>query len=322
VSDGTIYLTNFAPSTDNSAIALDAQDGSERWRTNLTGSEFPDFHQSVVIEDLFVVALDSELVALDSESGEERWTQPIPRFPGATVADEATGTVLNCRRELIQAFDTDGEKRWETTSVSGATPAVFDDTIFVLGTIDNSAALAALSMDDGTVRWTTEIESPPESTDPVATPQGVVLIDDRTLVVHDRDTGDRIREIHSLDDGSEIVPQSVAADGGTVFVTSPATIGAYDIETGTEQWSLDERVGNDGLCIGNETVVVPVDDPSYSPDNSSKTISVLERSSGEMRWFYAFDAQHSPLTSPPVLTDGAVFFTGNSFDGIGALGAV
>lgn len=74
VSDGTVYMTNFDPSHDGSAIALDAQGGSEEWRTtlNATGD-----NGTAIVDDRFLVAYDAELVALDPQSGERIWTEPI-----------------------------------------------------------------------------------------------------------------------------------------------------------------------------------------------------------------------------------------------------
>jgi outer membrane protein assembly factor BamB len=64
-------MTNFDPSNDGSAIALDAQDGTEQWRTTLNAS---GQHGTVVVDDRFIVAYDTELVALDPQTGERVWT--------------------------------------------------------------------------------------------------------------------------------------------------------------------------------------------------------------------------------------------------------
>ena len=76
-----------------------------------------------------------------------------------------------------------------------------------------------------------------------------------------------------------------------------------------------------GLCVGTETVVVPVDDPEFAPQK--KTISAFDRKTGATRWYYAFDPGfHHHVTSSPALVDGAVFFTATHIDGLGALGDV
>jgi len=319
VSDGTVYTTNFDPSHDGSAIALDAQDGTERWRTTLDAS---GDNGTVVVDDRCIVAYDAELVALDTQTGERIWTEPTDGFE-RLVVDEATGTVLVASDIGIEAFGAaNGEKRWETYTVSGPVraPAVYDERVFAVGNVDGVASLVAFSLEDGSDRWRSELTSAPESAAPVATRDGVIVSDDRTLVVHDRDTGDRRREFRSFGE-DDVVPRTVAAADGTVFVTSASGVVAVDGETGTERWRRDTPVYKPGICVGTETVVFPVGNPEFAP--GKKTISAFDRESGELRWHYSFDPGfHHQVTSPPVLVEGAVFFTATHTDGLGALGDV
>src|SRR6056297_684481 len=59
IADGTVYTTNFDPSTDGHAFALDAQDGSELWRTPLDGA---GDHGRALVDERFIVAHGRELV--------------------------------------------------------------------------------------------------------------------------------------------------------------------------------------------------------------------------------------------------------------------
>ncbi|MDF9744597.1 PQQ-like beta-propeller repeat protein [Natrinema sp. S1CR25-10] len=321
VSDGTVYITNFDPSNDGSAIALDAQDGTEQWRTTLNAS---GDHGTAVLNDRFFVAYDTELVALDPQTGERIWTEPTngPDSSELLVADEATGTVLVASTGGIEAFRAaNGEKRWETDTVRqlARSPAVYDGRVFAVGKVDGAPSLVAVSLKDGTERWRSELTSAFEIAAPVAIQDGVIVSDDQTLVVYDRETGDRRRELYSFDETEDVIPQSVAADDGTVFVTSESGAVAVDSETGTERWRRNAPVYNPGICVGTETVVFPIDDPEFSP--GTKTISVFDRESGEMRWHHVLDWAHS-MTVPPVLVDGAVFYTTSSIRGLAALGDV
>ncbi len=321
VSDGTVYTTNFDPSNDGSAIALDAQDGTERWRTTLDAS---GENATVVVGDRCVVAYDTELVGLDSRTGERVWraTTNGLDFSELLVADEATETVLVGSDEGIEAFRAaNGERRWETDAVRRLvrSPAVYDGRVFAVGSVDGAPSLVALSLEDGSERWRSELASVPESAAPVATREGVVVSDDRTLVVYDEETGDRCCELVSF--GEEVAPRTVAAADGTLFVTSESGAVAVDSETGAERWRRDTPVYDSGICVGTETVVFPLDAPEFEPNE--KTISAFHRDSGEMRWYYALDSNfHDDVTSPPVLVDGAVFFTANNIDGLAALGDV
>jgi len=320
VSDGTVYTTNFDPSNDGSAIALDAQNGTEQWRTTLNAS---GRNGVVAIGNRCVVAYDSELVALDSETGDQVWTKLTTGFE-QIAADEATGTVLVAANGGIEAFrTTDGEKQWETDTLRQLvhTPAVYDGRVFAVGYIDGTPYLASVSLEDGSDRWQSELTAAPESAAPVATQGGVFISDDRTLVVHDRETGDPRRELCSFGEKNDVIPRTVAVDNGTVFVTSSYGAVAVDSETGTERWHRDTPVSKPGICVGTDTVVIPLEDPAFAP--GKKTISAFDRGSGQMRWYYEFDPGfHHQVTSPPVLVDGAVFFTATHIDGLGALGDV
>jgi len=320
VADGTVYTTNFDPSNDGSAIALDAQDGTEQWRTTLDAS---GDNVTVVVDGRCVVAYDEELVALDSETGERIWAESISEVE-QLVADEATGTVLVASDRGLEAFRAaDGERRWETDTVRQLVhaPAVYDGRVFAVGDVGGSPSLAAFSVEDGSDRWQRELTALPESASPVATRDGVFVADDRTLVVHDRDTGDRRRELGSFGDEDAVVPHTVAVDDGTVFVTSSYGAVAVDSETGVEQWHRDTPVYEPGICVGVETVLFPLGDPAFA--SGEKTISAFDRGSGELRWYYGFDPGfHHQVTSPPVMVDGAVFFTATHIDGLGALGDV
>ncbi|MFC4408207.1 outer membrane protein assembly factor BamB family protein [Haloarchaeobius iranensis] len=323
VSDGTVYMTNFDSSRDGSAIALDAQDGTEQWRTTLGGSESPG---SVFVDDLFIVAYETELVALDSQTGEQVWTKTTNGLdhPELLVAEESTGTVLIASDTAIEAFEAaTGEKRWETNTVRDIfpAPAVYDGRVFAVGEVDEAPYLVALSMEDGSEHWRTELTAAPESAAPVVTEDGIFVDDNRTLIIYDRETGDQLRQLYSFDNDSYDVYRTVAVDDGTVFVSGDSGAVAIDSETGTERWHRDTQADEAGLCVGTETVVFPVKTPEFAPDK--KTISAFDRESGEMRWYYGFDPGfHNSVTSQPVLVDGAVFFTSNRIDALGAIGDV
>ncbi|MEE6209514.1 PQQ-binding-like beta-propeller repeat protein [Salarchaeum sp. III] len=322
VSDGTVYLTNFAPSLDGSAIALDAQDGTEQWRTTLTAS---GNNGSVIIDDRFIVAYDTTLVALDPQTGERIWTETTNglQFSELFVADEATGTVVVASEDGIEAFAAaNGEKRWKTNTVRQLTqaPAVADERVFAVGTVDGAPRLTAVSLHDGSERWRTELTAIPSSIPPVVTQTGVVVADDRTLVVYDKETGDRRRELYSFTyDGGRHDIRAVGATDGIVFAASQDGVVAVNSDTGSEQWCRDDAVGYAGICVGTETVVLPLRDPDFSPHTT--TISALDRDSGAMRWHYEFDGSPNVIV-PPVMVDGAVFFTASNMDHLAALGDV
>lgn len=254
------------------------------------------------------------------------WTKPTNGIDVSEllVADEATGTVLIASDAGIEAFGAaNGEKRWETNTARRVypAPAVFDGHVFAVENVSESPSLVAVSLEDGSEYWRSELTAAPVTAAPVATRDGVIVSDDRMLVVHDRETGDRRRELSSFGEGEDAIPQTVAANDGTVFATGPFGAVAIDSQTGTVQWHRDDPVYQPGICVGTKTVVFPITGPEFAP--GKETVSAFDRESGELRWYYAFDPGfHNTVTSPPVLVDGAVFFTASHIDGLGALGDV
>lgn len=322
VSDGTVYLTNFDPSKDGSVFALDAQDGTEQWRTTLDAS---GENGMALVDDRLVVAYDTTLVALDRQSGERIWTETTNglKFSELLVADDATGTILLASEDGIEAFGAaNGEQHWESDVVRGLSlaPAVAGERVFAVGEIDGAPSLAAISLADGSERWQTELTDHPWSVPPVVTESGVVVDDDGTLVVYDPETGERRRELFTFTHENgvhDIVGLGTA--NGTVFAASYGGVVAVDAETGAEQWYRDRPESKSELCVGSQTVVLPLSDPSFASNQT--TISALDRETGEMRWYWDFGRSPNVIV-PPVMVDDAVFFTASDMDSLAVLGDV
>jgi len=328
ITDGTVYITNFDPSNEGSAIAVDAQDGSEQWRTRL---EADGDHGRALVDDLFVVAHSEELVALDRLTGDVVWRRPFNEsnptagnyLPELIAVDDRSGLVVVPHRDGLEAFRAaDGEPHWETAEVSRprVTPAIHDGTVYAVGRIDGTDNLVAFDLDDGTTRWTRALANPSTSADPVVTERGVFVVDGNTLGIHDRQTGDRNSEIRLFEPG-ESLNTTVAVDRGTAFVANDERLLVVDVEAETTRWRHDDEVYAQGFSVGNETVVAMVDGSEYVSAELGETITAFERETGEVRWNYVLDGFHS-VTIPPILVDGAVFFATSSIRGLAVLGDV
>lgn len=329
VADGTVYTTNFDPSHEGSAIALDAQDGSEQWRTPLDGM---GDHGRALIDDWFVVAYGRELRALDRQRGETVWERSLPPSPANErsgyapehlAVDDRSGTILLPSRNGLTALRaSDGERRWRRTDVpqGPVTPAIHDGTIYTIGRRDGTDTLAALAVADGSVRWTRSLAEPVVSTDPVATDHGVLVVDAGSLAVHDANSGDRRRSI-SLGEIDSTATVTVAADGGTAFVATREGLLAVDIDAGTTRRLHDGTVYSDGVSVGAETVVAMVEGSESAAADGSVTITAFDRNTADARWNYVTQGFHA-LTIPPILVDGAVFFATSRLNALAALGDV
>lgn len=328
ITDGTVYTTNFDPSNEGSAIALDAQDGSEQWRTVLGGD---GDHGRALVDDLFVVAYSEELVALDRRNGDIVWRRPFEKSiptgkdysPELVAVDERSGTIVVPYRDGLEAFRaTDGEPQWETAEVSQQqlTPAIHDGTIYAVGRIDGTDSLAAFDLTDGTARWTRALTDASTSADPVVTERGVFVVDENALGIHDHQTGERNRNIPVFESG-EVHSTTVAVDRGTAFVANDEKLLAVDIEAETTRWRHDDEVYAQGFSVGSETVVAMVDGSEYVSSELKETITAFDRETGDVQWNYVLDGFHS-VTIPPILVGGAVFFATSRIGGLAVLGDV
>jgi outer membrane protein assembly factor BamB len=328
ITDGIVYTTNFDPSNEGSAIALDAQDGSEQWRTLL---EADGDHGRALVDNLFVVAHSEELVALNRRNGDIVWRRPFEESeptgrnysPELIAVDEGSGIIVVPYRDGLKAFRAaDGEPHWETAVVSQQllTPAIHDGIVYAVGEIDGKDSLAAVDLNDGTTRWTRALADPSTSADPVVTERGVFVVDGNTLGIHDHQTGDRNSEIRLFEPG-EMLSTTVAVDRGTAFVANDEELLAIDIEAESTRWRHDGEVYAQGLSVGSETVVAMVDGSEYVSTELRETITAFDRETGDVQWNYVLDAFHS-VTIPPILVGGAVFFATSSIGGLAVLGDV
>lgn len=332
-ADGTVYTTNFDPNNEGSAIALDARDGSERWRTSL--GEDGD-HGRALVDDYFVVATDGELVALDKEDGgiASRHSLEGVRYDGGAgaspellAADERSGTVVVPHEDGLQAIrPAEEERHWETTAIRepSLSPAIGNGTVYAIGRHDRTDALAAIALDDGAIRWTEELAAPSTSADPVVTAEGVLVVDGNTLGIHDPETGERRSEITLFEGEVDHLARTttVAADGEMTFVADDETgLVAVDIEAGRTERLHDGWIYADGISVGIETVVAMVEGDQYVSDSNSSTITAFDRETGDARWNHVLESFHSP-TIPPILADGAVFYATSATNALAALGDV
>jgi outer membrane protein assembly factor BamB len=331
IADGTVYTTNFDPSNDGSAIALDAQDGTELWRTPLDGA---GDHGRALVDGRFIVAHEPELVALDQQDGEIDWRRPLTgtgaqssgrpsHSPELIAVDDQSGMIVVPFQDRLAAFRAaDGDKQWETDEISRQvlTPAIHDGTVYAVGRVDGAKRLAAFDLDDGTTRWTKDLADPSTGADPVVTDRGVFVVDGTTLGIYDRKTGARRSQIH-LFDLDETLDTTVAVDSGSAFVATPEGLLAVDLEAETTQWLHEDAVYAQGFCVGRETVVAMVDGSESSAAENRDTITAFDRETGAVRWNYVLDGFHS-VTIPPILADGAVFFATSSINALAVLGDV
>jgi outer membrane protein assembly factor BamB len=134
VVDDTVFIG----SDDGSLIALNTEDGTERWVFSNAADFGPgsEIESSPTVSDgtVFVGSTNSTFYAVDAESGEEVWTfetndgiQSSPTTVGNTV-------FVGSNDNNLYALDADtGTEQWvfETDGEIYSSPTVVDGTIFV-----------------------------------------------------------------------------------------------------------------------------------------------------------------------------------------------
>ncbi|WP_137284358.1 outer membrane protein assembly factor BamB family protein [Halorussus salinisoli] len=264
--DGTAYV----PDGDR-LLALDATDGSERWRLR---GESIDF-RSLAIGDRTVFAVDdARVTAVDATNGDERWTTEVgsdgrlrgPTLDGERVylgghrgfyaLDRETGReqwnaetqpgerawAAGVRNGLLVGWSeqavyglrvADGTRRWRTSH---------DDTrpFPTMGTVGDDTAyvwgqsLAAIDLRTGEKRWTFQTDTV-RGNSPELHGGSVYFPTDEEFVALDADSG---RERWRTDDRSQLGYWGNVVDG-LVYVVGETGAAAIDAGSGRRRWTLD-----------------------------------------------------------------------------------
>ncbi|ELZ42090.1 outer membrane protein assembly factor BamB family protein [Halorubrum tebenquichense] len=316
--DDEVYIGNVDPNPGPKVVALDATDGSERWRVDV---EEASHYTSAVVGEYLVAAFGDRVVALDRESGDREWSATVTGTVSRTELTAAPAESLVLvphdadRDGRLTALDAaTGEERW-SEPLSGTVldpPAVRGEGVFVAA----DSALYRLDIADGSEVWRRSVGS--VALGPSATAAGLLVAADGDLAVHDADTGDRIRVL----DGYDGEAHGVAVADGTAYWLTDEHLSAVAVTDGTDEWRLDAEGCQEGLCVGRETVVAPVQYEGFDLETAWPAVAAFDRDTGDVRWYYHIDGFDVMFTTPPVLVDGAVYVAANTIDAVGALGDV
>ena len=343
VKDGTAYFNT----GDIHAISL--SDGSQEWSVE----EFDTQSIAVTDEHLLRVAwreLEAELVVHALDDGVELARYHTPGHEGAAlaIADETIYVASNApirkhsapdreRFKSLYAVTAQGGVQWTfepdrdiTTEGSGGSvprqlsPAVTDEHVFVATNSprgNETENLYAVSRNDGSQQWSTEI--PEEPITPISVAGGTLYLPRRT------ENGTKLHAM-STDDGSErwsvdmdrTEISSVAVADGTAYVAcdrrdapdGSAVVRALSTDDGSETWT--HEVG--GHLVGPPVVV---GDTLYAsgtdrPFGERGDVYAIAVSDGSERWHFETDRH---VDTPPVIVDGTIYL-GSKRDTVYALG--
>ncbi|WP_255198494.1 PQQ-binding-like beta-propeller repeat protein [Halorarius litoreus] len=278
-ADGTLYAASRINDRDHAVLALNASDGSERWRFEMEG---PVRMQPVVTDgSVFVGAgsalrdqttgdYDPRFYRLNTTDGHVEWMFDLnTRAEGAAIAE---GTVYVSAGNTVRALDAaTGQQQWRH-HLSGSLdyglnyvrtyahpPTVADGTVYA---VNNRGHVVALDATTGTRLWQYLLDG-------VGTPLAVA--DDRVYALAIDTTGTNVdtTRVYALETApfrfSGFTPSSTSVAPGEQF-TADVTVENVDDEARSYNLSLvadtpfpgDERTldwANGSLAAGTTTTV-------------------------------------------------------------------
>ncbi|QGX96258.1 hypothetical protein EI982_16470 [Haloplanus rallus] len=274
VADGVVYAA-----TSDRLYALDASDGSERWRFEAAD---PVTHAAAAVVDGVVYAVGEDaLYALSASDGSERWRFETNVELGPTVAD---GTVSVGGGNALYALDTsDGSERWRVSTprrVGDGVPAIADGTVYVDG---SDAGLYAFSASDGSERW--RFETDRSTTSPVAADGAVYVgVGESLVALSASDGSERWRS-----GAEDRVTSAPAVADGVVYVEDGDGLRALSASDGSDRW----RFGTDGGVFSPAVV-----DGTVYVGCVDHTLYAVDTSDGSERWRFELpDWARSPVVA-------------------------
>jgi outer membrane protein assembly factor BamB len=305
--------------------ALDAQTGETRWSVDLD-AETGDATAPAVTAEAVILGVAGRVVAVERDSGDLLWETPREGAAAGPVTVDPAGELAlvpferRGRDDLVALEVGTGTIAWTVQMRFGldtVPPAVFEGRVYAAGRRqDDTEVLRAYDLTDGTRTWERELIA---ETPPAVTSNGVFISDEGTLrrVSHSGDESRRLLDLDRVDRVSRRI-QAVAVAGETAFVLSPAGLFAVSVTDGSQQWQTEVEPLADGICVGQESVVVSVRSDEF--DTMWPCVAAFDRADGSTRWYYSVGKSFDPTLGQTAIADGAVYFLSNTVDGIAALG--
>lgn len=173
VARGRVYV----PTLENQLLALSAEDGKRLWtyRAQATTALPLGLPGPAVDEDFVVAGFPSgELVAMRPEDGRVQWTESlagqgrgglgdIAGVRGLPVIHEGRVYAMGMGGTSMAVDLRSGRRLWEHELGGTESPVVAGDWLFLVG---DNGTLIAVQRESGRIRWLSDLNAPPEGTDP------------------------------------------------------------------------------------------------------------------------------------------------------------
>lgn len=216
------------------------------------------------------------------------------RAVAKAVAGAGVGMTLSSGTATGQ---TDSREEWYfgTNGSIDTSPTIIGDTAYITA----ASVLYAVSVSDGTEKWSTSISDSASWTSP-AVIDGTVYTGTNSAAVHavDAATGEMEWTYTNMPDFHRVRASPTVKDG-TVYIGSgwveprDGTIHAIDATDGTAQWTvdLDRQVFSSAITVGDELFI-----------GSNDNLYALDPTDGSELWQYGTD-QSFGYSSPTVVDD-------------------
>jgi outer membrane protein assembly factor BamB len=241
IGEGKLFVTTMA----DRLVALSTADGSQLWTyqaqsaaTSVLGQPSPAYADGLVVAGFG----SGDLVAVHADSGSLVWADSLASVAGSNLANISAVRglpVIDRDRVfaiglggLMLALDLrSGRRLWERETAGGDTPWVAGDWIYI---VNVNQQLAALSRDDGQVRWMVEL--PRWTNQKRQTGQilwrGPVMVDGHLLVVSTDHTIQSRLAGNGAEAGQRVLPDAatispVVASNTLLVLTDDGALTAY-----------------------------------------------------------------------------------------------
>jgi outer membrane protein assembly factor BamB len=301
--DSAVGPTVYVCSQEGILYAVDATEGTERWRFEKLSQEF-NFSPTVVDGVVYAAGFRT-LYAVDAASGNKRW-EFSPRAgieSSPTVVDDVV--YVGSGDGTLYAVNDDGTEKWQydtESRIDRSTPTVADGVVYVASTDGN---LHAVNADGGTQKgvndesqnWPfTEPEEIRDTSPTVA--DGIVCVGSRDETLYAVDAADGMKMWEYDEAVSQFVSSPTVADG-VVYVASEK-IHAVDTSDGSQEWTF-------GLPSITESSPTVADGVVYIGSEDDNLYAVDAADGTELGQNWPFSQSSSDIESSPTVADGVVY---------------
>ncbi len=311
--DDTLFVGSVSSSTlaGGALHAVDARTGEELWRLHTAMGDAFFASPAVVDGVVYAASYDGTVVAAQAQSGDERW-----RFPAeATVYSSPVvwnGAV--CFGDTSGRFycldASTGQERWRFGEeepfrrASNASPAVTDDTIFVVHSAQyagENSILFALDLSTGQERWRFSPTDGGRVRSATCIANGRVHVSTAEGVLLALDVNDGAEEWR-YDGAGEVRTLPALSRAALYLITGPAPHQLHVLDPATGALRMAVPVGGDAAIVSSPTVA---SDIVYFGDQEGRLYAV-DGESGEEHWH----AGVGSLSSTAVVANGALYIGG------------